>query len=112
MAKRKAAAAKQSQQQLSLFTREEIPRAAPVPPPPPPPPTSATVTEQLPDQLITDGWRIVWRTHRHADGWFYAINERLGRQTVDHFYVTHRGYKFTIRDITKGKTTAIQEQEQ
>lgn len=109
MAKRKPIPAAQ----LSLFTREEIPRAAPGRPlGPPPPPTSATVTETLPAEILAAGWRIVWRTHRHADGWFYAINERLGQQTVDHFYVTHRGYKFTIRDITKGKTTAIQEQEQ
>ena len=57
-------------------------------------------------------WRIVWRTDRYADGWFYAINDALGQQTFDHIYVKHRGYKYAISDITKARTTPIQEQAQ
>ena len=98
MAKRKPKPAAQ----LSLFTREQMPRAAPSPPPLP---TAATVTEQLPDELIAAGWIIVWNTNRHADGWFYASNERLGQRTTEHIYVKHRGFKFTIRDIAKARTT-------
>jgi len=96
---------------MNLFTPEQTPRVTP-PPITPPPPTSATVTEQLPADLVAAGWRIVWRTDRYADGWFYAINEQLGQHAFDHIYVKHRGYKFAIVDIGKGRTTAIQEQAQ
>lgn len=88
--------------QLSLFTREQLPRAAPIPPPLP---TSATVSETLPDELVAAGWRIVWNTDRYQDGWFYACNEQLGQRTAEHIYVARRGFKFAIRDIAKANTT-------
>jgi len=66
-----------------------------------------TVTEQLPADLVAAGWRIVWRTERYNDGWFYAVNERLGQRTAEHIYVKHRGFKYALRAIATGKTTPL-----
>lgn len=56
MAKRKPKPAAQ----LSLFTREQMPRTAPGRPLGPPLlPITAIVTEKLPDELVAAGWIIV-----------------------------------------------------
>jgi len=92
--------------QINLFTPEQ--RSAGTPPPiPPPPRIAATVTEQLPADLVAAGWRVIWRTERYNDGWFYAANESLGLRTADHIYVKHRGFKYAIRNIANGQTQPL-----
>ncbi|CAN5492582.1 hypothetical protein BH10CHL1_BH10CHL1_50100 [soil metagenome] len=101
MSKRKP----QPPQQLGLFSAAQVPR---IPQRIPPPlPVCATVTEQLPAELVAAGWQIVWLKTRYNDGWFYACNARLGIQTSHHIYVKHRGFKFSIRDIAKGRVIPI-----
>lgn len=53
--------------------------------------------------------RIAWCTAKYDDGWFYAVNDRLGQRTAEHIYVKHRGFKYAILAIEKGRTIPIQE---